>query len=255
MKRPNRELNIFNMSALDLFASAMGAFILLTVILFPYYQKNAKIIEDLNKTKNQLAQTQQQLSDCQAQQAALQNQLSECQSQQAQTQRQLQACEQANSQNQTQIEQCEQARQRCEQQRHACEEKLKQTFLAVVMKWTTRNQDVDLHVIDAEGREFYFSQKRHRGSNAELSVDTTRGPGIEIWENPRAKVGEYKVYANLYARHGNNKNPKVLTTIYYRDGSKKLRDVTLSAVRQKKLVVIIKVNSDGDVDIQNPITR
>ncbi len=244
MKKLNRELNIFSISALDLFASAMGAFILLTVILFPYYQKNAKIVEDLNKIKNQLAQTQQQLSECQTQQTTLQNQLSESQAQQTQTQHQLQECEQANSQNQTQLQQCE-------QQRQACEDKLKQTFLAVVMKWTTSQQDVDLHVIDTQGQEYYYQQKIFNGYNAELSVDTTRGPGIEIWENPRAKVGEYKIYANLYARNDNDKNPKVLTTIYYRDGSKKLRDVTLSAVRQKKLVAIIKVNSDGDVHIQN----
>lgn len=37
MRRPNREINIFSMSALDLFASALGAFVLLTIILLPYY--------------------------------------------------------------------------------------------------------------------------------------------------------------------------------------------------------------------------
>ena len=36
MKKSNRELNIFSMSTLDLFASAMGAFILITLVLFPY---------------------------------------------------------------------------------------------------------------------------------------------------------------------------------------------------------------------------
>ncbi len=42
MRRPSRELNIFSLSALDLFASAMGAFILITVVLFPYYLKTAR---------------------------------------------------------------------------------------------------------------------------------------------------------------------------------------------------------------------
>ena len=51
MKRPSRELNIFSLSALDLFASAMGAFILIAVILFPYYQKNSKIIQELQETR------------------------------------------------------------------------------------------------------------------------------------------------------------------------------------------------------------
>jgi hypothetical protein len=51
MKRPSRELNIFSLSALDLFASAMGAFILITVILFPYYQQNSKIVQELQEAK------------------------------------------------------------------------------------------------------------------------------------------------------------------------------------------------------------
>ena len=57
MKRPSRELNIFSLSALDLFASAMGAFILIAVILFPYYQQNSKIVQDLQeaKTKAEIA--------------------------------------------------------------------------------------------------------------------------------------------------------------------------------------------------------
>ena len=36
MKRQNRDLSVFGMSSLDLFASALGAFILISVIIFPY---------------------------------------------------------------------------------------------------------------------------------------------------------------------------------------------------------------------------
>jgi len=38
MRRPNREINIFSISAVDLFASALGAFILLVMLVFPYYK-------------------------------------------------------------------------------------------------------------------------------------------------------------------------------------------------------------------------
>lgn len=38
MKRPDREISVFNTSAIDLFASALGAFILLVMLLFPFYQ-------------------------------------------------------------------------------------------------------------------------------------------------------------------------------------------------------------------------
>lgn len=39
MKKKDRNLNVFSISALDLFASAMGTFMLLAIILFPYYLK------------------------------------------------------------------------------------------------------------------------------------------------------------------------------------------------------------------------
>jgi len=45
MKKKNRNVEIFSLSALDLFASAMGAFVLLTVIMLPYYLKG-KTYED-----------------------------------------------------------------------------------------------------------------------------------------------------------------------------------------------------------------
>jgi hypothetical protein len=38
MRRPNRDTSVFSISAIDLFASALGAFILLVMILFPYYR-------------------------------------------------------------------------------------------------------------------------------------------------------------------------------------------------------------------------
>lgn len=37
MRRSNRELAVFGVSAIDLFASAMGSFILVAIVLFPYY--------------------------------------------------------------------------------------------------------------------------------------------------------------------------------------------------------------------------
>lgn len=42
MKRKNREINIFSVSALDLFASAMGTFIIMSVVLFPYFTNTSR---------------------------------------------------------------------------------------------------------------------------------------------------------------------------------------------------------------------
>ena len=39
MKKRARDIEIFSLSSIDLFAAAMGAFALLTIVLLPYYQK------------------------------------------------------------------------------------------------------------------------------------------------------------------------------------------------------------------------
>ncbi|MGB3455653.1 MAG: hypothetical protein WBA35_04785, partial [Litorimonas sp.] len=41
-RRADREVNVFSLSAVDLFAAAMGAFALLAIILLPYYQKEVR---------------------------------------------------------------------------------------------------------------------------------------------------------------------------------------------------------------------
>ena len=42
MKRRSREISIFSMSALDLFASALGAFILIAIVIFPYFPNTTR---------------------------------------------------------------------------------------------------------------------------------------------------------------------------------------------------------------------
>ena len=37
--RRNREINVFSLSAVDLFCSALGAFIIITIIAMPSYMK------------------------------------------------------------------------------------------------------------------------------------------------------------------------------------------------------------------------
>jgi len=84
MKKPSREINIFSMSALDLFASALGAFILITVILFPYFPNTgdskvrvAEVQAELEKAREELKKTQQALQTCQDKKAACQAELDE----------------------------------------------------------------------------------------------------------------------------------------------------------------------------------
>ena len=67
MKRKNKEINIFSMSALDLFASALGAFILIAIIALPYYLKTDKsLIKEIRGLKEKIVQLTQDLEQSQA---------------------------------------------------------------------------------------------------------------------------------------------------------------------------------------------
>jgi hypothetical protein len=77
MRRPNRDTTVFTTSAVDLFASALGAFILLVMLLFPYY-RNAGDATAHSRTLDVMAQRDLAARDVQdllAQQNALRQQL------------------------------------------------------------------------------------------------------------------------------------------------------------------------------------
>ena len=246
MKRPSRNIEIFSMSALDIFASALGAFIVIALILFPYFLKNYDVVNVLEETRQQLQQSEQenqqiaasleqaqsQLETAQSDNRRINDELAQAESQLAQAQNQLQAAQSENRQ---------------------LEQQLAQTFVVVVMKWGKRN-DIDLHVIDPEGRKFNFS-KNNRGrsdypdTGAELSIDNTKGPGIEIWEHPQAISGQYQVGYHYYSG-ANSGETLVQGSVYHRDGMIKLRDVTLPGVDSFIHVANVIVRENGIVRIQ-----
>lgn len=58
MKRRNRAVEVYSLSAIDLFASAMGAFIIISIILMPDYQKEVRSQGDLQYLEELAGQTQ-----------------------------------------------------------------------------------------------------------------------------------------------------------------------------------------------------
>ena len=49
MKRKSKTVQIFSLSAIDLLASALGSFVVLAVILYPYYLKTQRTVADAGK--------------------------------------------------------------------------------------------------------------------------------------------------------------------------------------------------------------
>lgn len=229
MKPHNREINIFNLSMLDVISGAMGAFLIIMVILLPYYKKEtidydrelkqARESEDIARRVAQTAESAQRSAEAAARKAE-------------ESARAAQA-------------DADQNRQRSA----AAAQQLAKTFLLVHVQWDSKYQDVDLHVVDPTGTEFSYEHKTYPGRPGTLSVDSQFGPGNEVWSNPSASPGDYRIYANLYNTHGVNDTPTVTGSVIHRDGSTALPPMQLSSIRQKTLMSTVTVSADGRVSI------
>ena len=268
MKSRSREINVFSMSALDLFASALGAFILISIVLMPYFlrlsdEQVAQLQQDLQEAQASLTETRQQLAEaesalqqCEERESACREQLAELQ---AEVERLRAELEQAQAER-DQAQQAQPALERCREELNACEERLLRTFLIVVIHWETgdnnyhRGHDVDLHIIDAAGREFFYQAKTIPGRPGELRWDTQHSPGVEIWEVPEAPPGRYQILYNFYSRSSERApNPIVQGGVSYRDGHHRFRTRRLDPDHigraNAMLVAVVTVNDDGSVDV------
>jgi cell division protein FtsB len=55
-RKKNREISPFSVAALDLFASAMGVFLMIAIVAFPYYLKSdPDLVKQLAESKEKLA--------------------------------------------------------------------------------------------------------------------------------------------------------------------------------------------------------
>ena len=65
----------------------------------------------------------------------------------------------------------------------ALQDERRRKFLLITISWD-RDDDVDLHIVDPGGREYYYAARRHAGSPAQFEEDTIHGPGNEVWLHP-----------------------------------------------------------------------
>lgn len=238
MKRRNREINIFSMSALDLFASALGAFILITIVLFPFFpntgdspervaEVRAEIAEQIASMEQALGAAQQELQNSQSLLAATTTQLDA-------SQEEVLACSTSAESIQTEIQSCRLA--------------LQQTFALVVVSWGS-SDDVDLHIVDPRGNEYYYAEDRFPGSDAALEEDNTQGPGNEIWLSPQAMPGSYEIYLNMFDK-SDDAPVSVRGSILHQNGREELPDTILSSEGQKPLVATFTIGDDGSVTVR-----
>ncbi len=243
-RRRAKGLEIFSMSALDLFATAMGVFILVAVIALPYYKKE---IPDLREKVRALA------AELGKKEAEISEMAARLQKQKQETQAAKSAAAQAQDQLQKQNETERQCLSQLRKEKTGLAQCLavqRQKFILVVMSWSTFD-DLDLHITDPAGREYYYKKKSFPGSPAELEVDSIVGPGNEIWLHPNATPGDYLVHYRFFRRR-DDKNPKVRGVVLHQEEKHEIPERELRSPGEKPHTATIRVTAEGDITVIFP---
>ena len=319
MKRRSRDINVFSMSALDLFASALGAFILIAVVIFPYFPNTgmadpgglddalerlrevASGSEELLRIHDELnvamAGLREEVSSCQHRTEQLQYELQETRerihaleraledqdvlrhelaacrqesmSQQAQImtqQEQISSQQEQIGQQQEQIGQqqeqiARQQEQVAQQQEQVAQQQAqigeqegrivdleRRKFLLVTVSWDgDQGDDVDLHVIDPNGNEYYFGNRTYPDSDARFEEDSLNGPGNEVWLQPQAIPGEYRIYYNPFSL--DSSRVEVRGRIVHPFTRHEFRERHLRPDGERELVARVVVDDEGNIAV------
>jgi hypothetical protein len=223
------------MSVIDMFASALGAFIMVAIIIFPYYQKNRPFKQKLDASVAELKRTQEDVDKTKAQGQKLERQNDE-------TKAEIQQVKLAKAELNNQ----------CKRSLAACLTEQGETFLLIKIAWSDQS-DVDLHVTDPHGNEFFFLQTNSGGANfpnskGVLSTDTSSGPGIEVWQVPAVEPGSYKIE---YVMENNPGRAITVSGLFFdKAGKNQLPDKIIGNGQLRVLAGTIEVSADKRISLR-----
>ena len=110
MKKRSREINIFSMATLDLFASALGAFMLITIVMLPFFpnlnisgREEAELRQAKIKLEQVKAELQQAKANSERDRATLDRQTAKLEQEKAQLERAMAHIPQTKSQLEKQV--------------------------------------------------------------------------------------------------------------------------------------------------------
>ena len=114
----------------------------------------------------------------------------------------------------------------------------------IVLSWDADETDIDLHVLEPEGEEAYYSHRR-TDAGGFVSEDVTTGYGPEEYLRKEGK-GIFKILTNYFASHQTAlTGPATVTATVYTDwatAAEKREIITLRLEKQKDKHLVGEVN-------------
>ncbi|MFT5303932.1 MAG: tetratricopeptide (TPR) repeat protein, partial [Mariniblastus sp.] len=125
--------------------------------------------------------------------------------------------------------------------------KFESADVLISMMWNTDQTDVDLHIVEPNGEECSYENRRTR-SGGNITSDITTGFGPEMYVNAEAPRGKYEIKVKYFANRQNRTElrNKVHLTIYRGFGTPAervtRRTVLLKKVGEKESVATVGVD-------------
>lgn len=223
MRRPRRETQIFSLSMMDVISGAMGAFLIIMVVLMRYYKEDEEItaqreqlqrqLQDIRRQVDEAIQQLQNTTDVDIEELlrrleALKQQLAEAERQMNRLNNDLQAARSRVNQLESQNKKLSQQKRQLEQEKEELDRKLRyrQPFVVLAIWDAPKYVDVDIVVEDNvpikelgnKVRFFHPDKKVTSGWPGQATFDGGGDSYAEAWLTRDSEPGYiHKVYVVL----------------------------------------------------------
>lgn len=256
MQRRNREVNIFNISLLDILCGALGAFCFLTLALGQYWKPEPP---NVVRAKENTEQLEQKLKDLLQQMQKMSNVPPEVVARLQQMEKEFEALRQQTAQLRAMLQQeqaraegyrrqAEQAKEESARLRKENDKLKNRNPVTVVMMTMTPPHEIDLYVADPKmdppdaGK---VQGVKWPGDVLYNSVSHT-----DVWMMRDAPPTDYKVYYKLMNRKGNT-SPAVMSGYFmHGNGFVYLPRITIAEEKKVAFVGTIRVKPDYTTEFQ-----
>lgn len=258
MKRRSREINIFSLSMMDVISGAMGAFLIIVVVLSRYYQSdpaNSKSIQQLQENIEQARQRMQRAEDMVRQGGDTQ----ELMRQLEEARRDLHAAQQQTQQLRHRLDeassQLDRLNKRVDQLDSENAQLERRRPYLVYVDWECPQLDVDLY-LENDGSDksglrmprFDPDAQQYSFWSGDTYVDDPSSPGVDVWQ-VRDVVPEMKnkLFLKLHKDGPTQANCTIRGYVFGPDTTIELPETTLNGSNPWLLLGYLVYTTDDKI--------
>jgi len=265
-----RDINIFNLSMMDVISGAMGAFLIIMVILMRYYKDDEDVAAQREAAQKQMDEMERKIQEAIEQLQAttdvdveeLLRKLEELKHQVAEARREVTRLSNDLQAARNRVNQLQQRNDELERENEVLKRRVEiaDTFVVQSTWQSATPVDVDVFIestIQTDKNELLLFDPRAKypakfRGDLRSDDDTTVGPDIWVINGARSNVS-YKVFAYLHSTPPGLGEVSV-TTQFANNSFKRFMDpVTLSGAKTFELVGVLRTDDKGWTSVQ-PVT-